>query len=116
MVQAWAKAYGMQELDLLPPTTYIIERNGLPMAMLSLITTNIDRAFLEFALGNPEIKGVSRQEAFSHLVQYIEDLAKGLGYRRLSCLAPNDKLGAYYTSLGYQVVMPDLSLMFKELK
>lgn len=86
------------------------------MVCLSLITTNVDKAYLEYAIGNPEAKGPARKEAFKHLVQYVEDVARGLGYRYLLCLAPNDFLGAYYMSHGYQVNMPDLTLMLKELK
>ena len=117
LLQSWAKANDVQVFDrgMLPSTTYLVENEGRDMASLSLITTNTDRAYLEYALGNPELKGAARREAFAYLVQYVEELARGLGYKTLSCLSPNDSLGAYYTSLGYQANLPDLCLMLKEL-
>ncbi len=116
-IAAWARTAGVEVFtkDMLPLTTYIATYEGAPAVMLSLITTNTDRAYLEYALGNPDMKGPIRRQLFKDLVQYVQDVAQGLGYSKLICLAPNTKLSEYYASLGYSPNLSNLSLMVKEL-
>lgn len=117
-VQSWATGYdvGVFQPSMFPPSTYIVESEGKAMAMLSLITTNSDRAYLEYALGNPEAEGHARRFCFTKLVQYMEDLAKGLGYDKVVCLAPNEALSDYYSTFGYSPNRPGLTLMVKEIR
>jgi len=117
MLQSWAKGYGVETFtrEMLPHTTYIASYEDRPMISLSLIATNADRAYLEYALGDPALMGPLRRQLFRDLVQYVETEARRLGFQKVICLAPNSKLGSYYSSFGYVPNLLGLSLMVKEL-
>lgn len=119
LLESWAKSYGIPSLNeaAIPATTYIAELDGHPVVSLSMmLTNNKEYAYLEYAVGNPEFgPSKARQAAFKDLVQWMEHLAKGAGYKRLVCLAPDPKLEAYYESLGYKTERRGLSFLMKDL-
>lgn len=117
-INEWCKAANVVTLteDTLPWSTFIHDYKGQAAVSLSLILSNAkEYAYLEYAIGNPEIKKDIRRELFSNLVKYIERVAKQMGYKKLVCLAPHPKLEAYYSTLGYQPNLKGLTAMIKEL-
>lgn len=117
-LKSWAEAQGITTLtpSLIPSSTFVGVSQDKPVVSLSLLLTNNNEyAFLEYALGDPKAKGPIRQLLFKGLVQYIEQVAKGLGLKKLLCLAPHPDLERYYSEFGYQPNLRALTLMAKEL-
>lgn len=100
----------------LSETSYLAEYEGIPAACLFLIMTNIKEwALLENFVANPALQGEPRKNVINRLVEHAEDEARKMGYNKVICLAPNDKLLARYTELGYTAGPLKLVAMAKEL-
>lgn len=117
-IQEWFQYHGMNGFtpDFVPRTTYIATYGSRPIASLSLITTNVtEYAHLENLVADPHISAELRRKAVAGLVNYIESQAKSMGYKKLMCLAPNDKLEKRYSELGYSIGLKGLTSMVKEI-
>jgi hypothetical protein len=118
MISDWwkqANEVGPAKDMLSAQTTFIMEINNVPAYSLSLYLTNCKGlAIFENFAGNPQLKG-ERKKFAPVLVNYLEDLAKSLGYKKIMCLSMNDKLVTRYTSLGYNKTVGGLTALVKEL-
>jgi hypothetical protein len=108
-------AFGLKP-EFLPETTYILEYEGRPAFSISLVLTNVKGyAYLENFVSDPSLTGDIRKSLSADMVAYAESVAHFMGYERLICIAPNAKLEARYSELGYQVSLPSVSTLVKEI-
>lgn len=85
-------------------------------ALLCLYTTNISEyAYLECFVSDPTLETAHRREVTEFLVEYVENKAKQLGYRKLICLTHIDPLKPRYEALGYQRSLNNVTTFVKEL-
>lgn len=118
MLCSWWKASGTVGIkpSMLPPTTYVLEYKGRPVFAHSLVCTNVkEYAYLENFVSDPSYKSPNRHELSLTMVQFMERLAKNLGYKRLLSLAPNSKLQSRYQDIGWTTTLTGVSTVMKEL-
>lgn len=102
--------------DFIPNSSFIIEENNIPLAFISLYELPIkEYAIVENLVGNPEYKGLKRKEAVNQLHKFVEFYAKYLGYKKLHCLAKEQKLVTRYEDLGYKVTCNTVTSFIMEI-
>lgn len=107
--------FGISE-NLLPSTTYILENNGKPVIAHSLVCTNVkEYAYLEGFISDVDYRAPDRDELVRYMVNFMKDLGKSLGYRRLLTIAPNEKLRQRYIELGGKATMENVTTVVVEL-
>lgn len=111
----WLKANEPAPLPGMLPenSTFILEENNKPLASICIYFTNTKEiAYLENLVKDPEFKN---KQAIQQLVEFSENFAKELGYKRLICLTRKEKLKNRYQELGYQKTLDNLSSFVKEI-
>jgi len=119
ILKGWCEANGISTLTeaTIPYSTFIAEYEGQPVMSLSLILPNSKEiAYLEYFIASPAFKSEKRSLISKDLVKYAEDVAKSMGYVKLTCLAPNAALASHYESFGYRPNLSGLTLLVKELR
>ncbi len=104
-------------MDMIPAdTTFVIENEGKPAAFLTLYVTNAKgMSYFENAIRDPKLTKELGNALFSKLVSYGLEFARTLGYKRILCYAPNQKLKKRYSDLGFKSTLNELSSLVKEL-
>ena len=117
-IKTWWERNGQHGFTekFLPTTSYVAEWRGEPVASISVLRTNISEyAYLENLVSNPDYPKHDRKPVIEALVAYAEKQAKELGYKKLLCLAPNDKLSKRYEEMGYTPSLFNVTVQVKEL-
>ncbi len=102
--------------ELIPTSTYILEKDGLPWVCLSLVMFNTP--WIAWSCGlvsNPHISSEGRQDAVRDLWDHVAQIARLMGYKNLLCIAPNEQLEKRYEELGFKVTKKNQTFMVKEL-
>lgn len=119
MVKSWWDAAGeVAPLpDMMPEeSSFIAEIDGRPALAISLYLTNTPEiCYVENFIGNPDLKGLSRNSASHLLINHIEKFASSLGYKRLICLAHKEQLKNHYQKLGGVKTLDNLASFAKEI-
>lgn len=119
MVINWwesASMHGFTSNYLPSDSSYMVLIDKQPAAVLALYKTNIkEYAYLECYVSNPEISKDNRRKATEHLVNYIEEQARQLGYHKLVCLTHIEALKPRYAALGYIPSLNNVTTFVKEL-
>ena len=113
----WYNLQGMihPKPEVIPDTSYFVEIEGVPAIFVSTIETNIPILWVEYLIGNPDLKGPTRKEATLYCLSELTRLARESGCIRLFCMAPNDKLKSYYEKLGFSVTASFIHTLVKEV-
>lgn len=103
--------------DMLPEeSTFILEENGIPWVCITLYLTNSKEfAWIDNLVANPAIKKSSK-EAVNTIVEHVEKFAKNKGYKKLFCMAIEDKLGKRYQELGYNMTCNSVKTFLKDVQ
>lgn len=96
-------------------STLVCEIDGDPALVVAVVITNIDVAWVECFIGNPALKGPSRQAATKVLFNEVCRLAREMGFGSVFCMAPNEKLRAYYEKMGLRVSASNVFTLTKGL-
>lgn len=116
MISEWWGSEPAPLESMIPETTWVLELAGRPALSVSLILTNVSEyCMVDNFVGNPALKGPERASASFYLLQYIEDYARTLGYRRLFCISYRSKLKELYERLGFGRTLDDVSTFVKNL-
>lgn len=118
IIQEWWKFNDLKIWkDILPETTYIVWENEIPVVSACLYLMNSPRAcMIENLIGNPEFDRTKRKECTKLLFEFLEDKAKELGYKTVVLFSYEDKLKDYYSSLGYEKTLSNVTTFSKKLK
>lgn len=82
-------------------TTFVLFIEGVQALSVSLYPSNSEAIQVEAFIGNPSLEGELRRRGTQVLLDYISNFAKELGYQRLWCMAPNERLRDYYEKIGF---------------
>lgn len=118
MVAMWHREWCQEPTPwtFYPPTTYMAEVNGFPVACACLyLMNNAEAAMIENLVGHPT-KHDERNEAVPKLFAFLEDQASAWGYKRMIVLAFEDKLKMRYTSFGYSKTKDNITSFMKLLR
>ncbi len=119
MIVKWweaAEMYGFTGDYLPSDSSYMAYYNDEPCALLALYKTNIkEYAYLECYVSNPSISKDIRRKTTEHLLNYIEEQARSLHYRKLVCLTHIPALKPRYEALGYKPSLNNVTTFVKEL-
>jgi hypothetical protein len=115
MIQSWWKTANeiAPELHMIPSTTYVMYCDDQPILSVSLIMTNIPLSWIDNFIGNPELKGPTRKECVSILLNHLSKVAKEYGKERLFCMSMNDKTTKRYIDLGFKQTANQISTFVK---
>lgn len=114
----WIKA------DEIPPfkemltkeTTFVYEKNDKPLVCISLYLTNCKEiAYLENFVRDPQFLGKEKDTAMRQILDYVENVAKTRGYKRLICFSYKDKVKSKYEEFGYRNTLNNLASFVKEI-
>lgn len=99
MISSWWNSHEMAppEENMMPETSYVLERDGVPVQAVSLFMTNGPVCWVDNLIGNPEIKDRETKD----IVKFIEKTALESGKDRLFCMSMTDKNERLYKSLGF---------------
>lgn len=120
IVRSWWEERGMKGFTqgFMPDSqwAFIAEWRGEPVASISIIKTAISEyAYLENLVASNLIDADLRHYAVQALVTKAEEKAKTWGYKKLLCLAPNEKLSKRYQEMGYTPSLSNVTVQVKEL-
>lgn len=101
--------------DLIPEYTYVLEKNEVPILCLSLITTSSSYAISAGLISNPKTSRIERDGLVKELWDYVAGVAKWLGYKNLTCLAPNESLEKHYARMGFVTTRKNMAFMVRNL-
>lgn len=96
-------------------STLVCDLDGVPAITVVVVITNIDVAWLECLIGNPVLKGPGRRLAMKTLVDEACRLAREMNFTDIFCMAPNEKLKAYYEKMGFRVTAQNIFTLIKGL-
>lgn len=119
-VQEWWKSANLIEPSpgMMPEDSSfaILNKFNVPIAFVSLWLTNApDIAWVENLISNPKIDSEIRSEAVTELQGFLDKFASNLGYKKLACFTSNPKLLSRYQELGYNITMPDVAILVKDI-
>lgn len=117
-VASWFLSRGEQapKRNQLPAeSTFLCCLSGLPILSVSLILTNIDTAWIEFFIGNPDNPGHVRRTGTKLLLDFLKTFAQESGYSQLFCMSPNENLRKYYKELGFTETLSGLTAFRMEV-
>ena len=101
----WWRWPNMQK-DMLPEDGtggVMIEKNGIPIVVGFVYTSNSKTIFLDWIVSNPEYRESDRGEAIDMLITVIELTFKNLGYKYVVTIGRNKSLIETHKRLGYNV-------------
>ena len=118
-VLSWYEHYDIpcEWINTMPEnTSYLLEIDGKPGIAACLLLTKCQKlAFIENAIGNPELEGPKRAEGLQVLFKHLEDEAKNMGYKVVLILAEENKLKSKYINMGYAEAMHNVTVLSKLL-
>lgn len=82
-------------------STFVCDIDGVLALSVSVGLSNFEAAHVESFIGNPALGGETRRRGTEILLRHLEDFARGMGYKRLWCMAPNERLRDYYEKIGF---------------
>lgn len=88
-------------IEFFPETTYIASVNGVPAVSAILVVSNTPICWMTAPIGNPDLKGKSRQEAFTKLIKYLGETAAKLNKKVLFTMNSKPKLINRFKELGF---------------
>ena len=69
--------------ELLPPTGYIVEKNGVPCSAAWLYISNSPCAWMEWVIANPEVDKYTRGKSLIKLFEHITTIADISGIKTI---------------------------------
>lgn len=118
IVKMWESQYETPpSLEAMPhESTFVLDVEGVPIAVLSVILTNCKLyALLENFVADPIFRGKARHDGVRALIQYAENFASALKYKKSLCLAPSPSLKRLYRKYGYSPTLSGVTTMIKNL-
>lgn len=98
-------------------STFVLEHEGKPFLAVTMYLTNSKEfCMLDNFIGNPELSGPLRRDFTRLLLNYCEGVAIALGYKKIFCMATNEKLAAYYEGLGFTPTCNTVTTFIKTLE
>ena len=120
IIDAWWQFYseiGPTQEMLPEESTYIYEDRGAPVLCVTLYLTNTKEfCMVDNFVRNPGFKDLHRKQAITELLAYIENKAKGMGYKKMLCMGYRDKIKNIYRDLGFVSTLNNVETFIKEVK
>ncbi len=121
MVQAWWQPSPEGVIptpEMMPPdSTFICLYEGMPALSVTMYLTNTPEfCMVDNFIGNPEMRGPLRRELTKELLAYVEYIAQGLGYKKIFCMASNERLASYYGELGFNKTLSGVTTFTKDVQ
>lgn len=117
MIATWwelANEQSPNENMLPKESTFILEISGIPAYCASAYLTNtLEVCYFENFIKSPFLK--PDHDAANHLMDYMFNQVKSLGYKRVVALSHKDKLKKRYQEFGFKETLDNLTAFVKEL-
>lgn len=115
----WIAANDPVPVDFVMPeeTTFVAEVDGQLVASYTLFLTNSkEMAYMHFLAANPKFKSADRKFITAQLVDYLANVAKHLGYKRVITLTNKPKLKKHFQeNFNLKPTLNDVSTFVREL-
>lgn len=94
-------------------STFIIEVDSTPAALVSIFLTNVDICYMENLIANPGIK--NRKIVVQSLMDYAFDFAKIKGYKYAVGFTMHENLAKRHINIGWDKQLNNAIIVCKEL-
>lgn len=94
-------------------STFIIELDKTPAALVSIFLTNVDVCYMENLIANPKVE--NRKEAVQCLMNYAFSFAKNKGYKYSAGFTMHEQLAKRHINIGWDKKVNNVIIVYKEL-